>query len=220
MEKRVGGKIRIGYAWAISAGFNAAFAAIAAKFFSDSQFVKYGFIIFFNVMMWGCYVNSLKALSSLQATVTNFATNFLSSGLAGFFLFNETISTKNPNFFKTVLKLPKRSNTEQIEVVAAEKKKEEMVVEENKEELVIQENKEEGALGEKNEEEKEEVIVEEEKEVVVEEEKEREEVVVDDKNEKVVVAVEEEKEEVVEEKNEEEAPVEVQKKESEIGKKS
>ncbi|PIA57226.1 hypothetical protein AQUCO_00600156v1 [Aquilegia coerulea] len=85
---------RIGYAWAISAGLNAAFAAIAAKFFSDSQFVKYGFIIFFNVMMWGCYVNSLKALSSLQATVTNFATNFLSSGLAGFFLFNEAVSTK------------------------------------------------------------------------------------------------------------------------------
>ncbi|KAF9619622.1 hypothetical protein IFM89_007943 [Coptis chinensis] len=84
-----------GYAWAISAGANAALAAIAAKFFS-SQFVKYGFIIVFNVMMWGCYVNSLKALSSLQATVTHFATNFLSSGLAGFFLFDETISTKIP----------------------------------------------------------------------------------------------------------------------------
>ncbi|KAF5183604.1 cell growth defect protein [Thalictrum thalictroides] len=93
-KKRVGGRIRIGYAWAISAGFNAAFAAIAAKFFSDSQLVKYGFIIFFNVMMWGCYVNSLKALSSLQATVANFATNFLSSGLAGIFLFNETMSNK------------------------------------------------------------------------------------------------------------------------------
>ncbi|KAF9618907.1 hypothetical protein IFM89_002902 [Coptis chinensis] len=82
-----------GYAWAISAGANAALAAIAAKFFS-SQFVKYGLVIVFNVMMWGCYVNSLKALSSLQATVTNFATNFLSSGLAGFFLFDEIISTK------------------------------------------------------------------------------------------------------------------------------
>lgn len=44
--------------------------------------------------MWGCYVNSLRALSSLQATVTNFAMNFLSSGLAGFFLFGETLSTK------------------------------------------------------------------------------------------------------------------------------
>ncbi|KAF9618910.1 hypothetical protein IFM89_002905 [Coptis chinensis] len=58
------------------------------------EFVKYGLVIVFNVMMWGCYVNSLKALSSLQATVTNFATNFLSSGLAGFFLFDEIISTK------------------------------------------------------------------------------------------------------------------------------
>ncbi|KAF6173098.1 hypothetical protein GIB67_004201 [Kingdonia uniflora] len=59
-----------------------------------SQFVKYGVVIFFNVVMWGCYVNSLKAVSSLQATVTNFATNFLSSGLAGFFLFDEALSTK------------------------------------------------------------------------------------------------------------------------------
>lgn len=48
----------------------------------------------FNVTMWGCYVNSLRALSSLQATVTNFATNFLSSGLAGFFLFGEVLSPK------------------------------------------------------------------------------------------------------------------------------
>lgn len=58
------------------------------------QLVKYGLVIFFNVLMWGCYVNSLKALSSLQATVTNFATNFLTSGLAGFFLFEEALSYK------------------------------------------------------------------------------------------------------------------------------
>lgn len=58
------------------------------------QLVKYGFVIFFNVTMWGCYVNSLKALPSLQATVTNFATNFLSSGLAGFFLFGEPLSSR------------------------------------------------------------------------------------------------------------------------------
>lgn len=58
------------------------------------QLVKYGCVIFFNVLMWGCYVNSLKALSSLQATVTNFATNFLTSGLAGFFLFEEPLSYK------------------------------------------------------------------------------------------------------------------------------
>ncbi|KAL5778148.1 hypothetical protein ACOSP7_011074 [Xanthoceras sorbifolium] len=80
-----------GYGWAISAGLNAALAAVSAKFFS-SQLVKYCMIIIFNVTMWGCYVNSLKALSSLQATVTNFATNFLSSGIAGFFLFEEALS--------------------------------------------------------------------------------------------------------------------------------
>ncbi|KAF8405338.1 hypothetical protein HHK36_010242 [Tetracentron sinense] len=87
------GKKSKGYAWAISAGLTAALAAISAKLFS-SQFIKYGLVIFFNVTMWGCYVNSLKALSSLQATVTNFATNFLSSGLAGFFLFEEALSSK------------------------------------------------------------------------------------------------------------------------------
>ncbi|GAB4826342.1 hypothetical protein Ancab_009208 [Ancistrocladus abbreviatus] len=82
-----------GYAWAISAGFCAALAAICAKYFS-SQLVKYSLVVMFNVTMWGCYVNSLRALSSLQATVTNFATNFLSSGLAGFFLFEERLSVK------------------------------------------------------------------------------------------------------------------------------
>ena len=60
----------------------------------SKQFVRYGLVILFNVTMWGCYVNSLKALSSLQATVTNFATNFLSSGLAGYFLFGEALSFK------------------------------------------------------------------------------------------------------------------------------
>ncbi|XP_019244943.1 PREDICTED: uncharacterized protein LOC109224843 isoform X1 [Nicotiana attenuata] len=79
-----------GYVWAVAAGFNAALAAISAKFFS-SQLIKYGCVVIFNVTMWGCYVNSLKALSSLQATVTNFATNFLSSGLAGFLLFQEPL---------------------------------------------------------------------------------------------------------------------------------
>ncbi|KAJ6352139.1 hypothetical protein OIU76_001369 [Salix suchowensis] len=89
------GTKRRGYVWAISAGLNAAFAAIAAKFFSH-QVLKYGLVVLFNVTMWGCYVNSLKALSSLQATVTNFAANFLSSGLAGFFLFKETLSVQVP----------------------------------------------------------------------------------------------------------------------------
>lgn len=61
--------------------------------------MKYGFVVFFNVTMWGCYVSSLKALPSLQATVTNFATNFLSSGLAGFFLFGEPLSSQVINDF-------------------------------------------------------------------------------------------------------------------------
>ncbi|KAL0795922.1 hypothetical protein Bca101_067299 [Brassica carinata] len=80
-----------GYIWAISAGFNAALAAISAKFFS-SLVLKYGLVVLCNVVMWGCYVNSLRALSSLQATVTNFAANFLSSGFAGLFLFHESLS--------------------------------------------------------------------------------------------------------------------------------
>ncbi|KAK4256303.1 hypothetical protein QN277_009187 [Acacia crassicarpa] len=84
---------RKGYAWAISAGFCAAMAAISAKL-SILQFLRYGLVVVFNVVMWACYVNSLKALSSLQATVTNFATNFISSGLAGFFLFQEAVSYK------------------------------------------------------------------------------------------------------------------------------
>ncbi|XP_068646512.1 uncharacterized protein [Aristolochia californica] len=83
----------IGYAWAISAGLNAALAAVSAKLFS-SLLLKYGLVIFFNVTMWGCYVNSLKALPSLLATVTNFATNFLMSGLAGFFLFEEPLPSR------------------------------------------------------------------------------------------------------------------------------
>ncbi|XP_073002587.1 uncharacterized protein [Typha latifolia] len=82
-----------GYTWALAAGLNAALAAISAKFFA-SQVLKYGLVIFFNVTMWGCYVNSLKALSSLQATVTNFATNFISSGLAGYFLFEESLPSQ------------------------------------------------------------------------------------------------------------------------------
>ncbi|URD79326.1 cell growth defect factor 2 [Musa troglodytarum] len=84
---------RRGYAWALSAGLNAALAAVSAKFV-PSQFPRYGLVILFNVIMWGCYVNSLKALSSLQATVTNFAANFLTSGLAGFFLFKEPLSSQ------------------------------------------------------------------------------------------------------------------------------
>ncbi|XP_042011408.1 uncharacterized protein LOC121759900 [Salvia splendens] len=81
-----------GYAWAISAGFNAALAAISAKFFSSQ--LKYALVVLFNVIMWGCYVNSMKSLSALQATVTNFATNFLTSGMSGYILFNESLPLK------------------------------------------------------------------------------------------------------------------------------
>ncbi|XP_047308814.1 uncharacterized protein LOC124912269 isoform X2 [Impatiens glandulifera] len=84
------GNKKKGYAWAIFAGANAAMAAICSKYF-DSQF-KFALVILFNVVMWGCYVSSLKALPSLQATVTNFAINFLCSGMAGFLLFDETVS--------------------------------------------------------------------------------------------------------------------------------
>ncbi|AAD32941.1 T17H7.16 [Arabidopsis thaliana] len=80
-----------GYISAVAAGLNAALAAISAKFFT-SLVIKYGLVVICNVVMWACYVNSLRALSSLQATVTNFAANFLSSGLAGLFLFQESLS--------------------------------------------------------------------------------------------------------------------------------
>ncbi|XP_061356118.1 uncharacterized protein LOC133300569 [Gastrolobium bilobum] len=82
---------RKGYAWAVYAGFNAALAAISTKL-SVHQYIRYALVLLYNVTMWGCYVNSLKALSSLQATVTNFATNFITSGLAGFFFFHESLS--------------------------------------------------------------------------------------------------------------------------------
>ncbi|CAA6666677.1 unnamed protein product [Spirodela intermedia] len=106
---------RKGYGWAMIAGLNAALLLYRPNsnydpplstfmiecssflfFFFFFQLLKYGLVIFFNVTMWGCYVNSLKALSSLQATVTNFAANFLSSGLAGYFLFEEPLSSKAP----------------------------------------------------------------------------------------------------------------------------
>ncbi|TQD97966.1 hypothetical protein C1H46_016491 [Malus baccata] len=82
-----------GYAWAVSAGLCAASAALSAKIISP-QSVKYGFVVLFIVAMWGCFVQSLKNISALQATATNFATNFLISGLAGYFLFQEPLSEK------------------------------------------------------------------------------------------------------------------------------
>ncbi|KAK9166850.1 hypothetical protein Scep_002041 [Stephania cephalantha] len=60
----------------------------------SDKIAKYASVVFFNVIMWLCHFESLKALSSLQATVVKFAANFLSSGLAGFFLFGEVLSAK------------------------------------------------------------------------------------------------------------------------------
>ncbi|XP_068336937.1 uncharacterized protein [Pyrus communis] len=82
-----------GYAWAASAGLCAASAAVSAKLIGP-QIVKYGFVVLFIVAMWGCFVQSLKGISALQATATNFATNFLISGLAGYFWFQEPLSEK------------------------------------------------------------------------------------------------------------------------------
>ncbi|GLJ15414.1 hypothetical protein SUGI_0253020 [Cryptomeria japonica] len=89
---------RAGYGWAGAAGTCAAFAAVFAKAASISsqidwrlQLLGYVGVILLNVAMWSCYVNSLKALTSLQATVINFSTNFLVSGLTGFFFFKESL---------------------------------------------------------------------------------------------------------------------------------
>ncbi|KMZ70247.1 hypothetical protein ZOSMA_1G02240 [Zostera marina] len=85
--------MEIGHTWAIAAGLNAALAAVSAKFIS-TEVLKYAIVVLCNVTMWGCFVNSLKTLDSLQATVTNFATNFLSSGVAGYFIFDEHLSSR------------------------------------------------------------------------------------------------------------------------------
>ncbi|KAG6432062.1 hypothetical protein SASPL_103635 [Salvia splendens] len=82
-----------GYAWAISAGLLATFLQIFDKFVLILV-LKYALVVLFNVIMWGCYVNSMKSLSALQATVTNFATNFLTSGMSGYILFNESLPLK------------------------------------------------------------------------------------------------------------------------------
>lgn len=55
----------------------------------DGKVACYAIMVLCNVVMWSFYVRSLKALTSLQATVVNFASNFLLSGMAGFLLFNE-----------------------------------------------------------------------------------------------------------------------------------
>eukprot|EP01018_Ginkgo_biloba_P013661 Gb_12732 [translate_table: standard] len=88
--------VALGYGWAAVAGTIAAMAAVIAKAVSSQfdwrlQLLSYACVVLLNVSMWSCYVNSLKALTSLQATVVNFATNFLVSGFTGFFLFRESL---------------------------------------------------------------------------------------------------------------------------------
>ncbi|XP_078442019.1 cell growth defect protein [Wolffia australiana] len=82
-----------GFLWAIAAGLNAALAAVSAKLVLN-QFLKFGLVLVLNVVMWACYISSLRVLSSLQATVTSFATNFLSSGFLGSLIFEEPVSPK------------------------------------------------------------------------------------------------------------------------------
>ncbi|KAG0554485.1 hypothetical protein M758_12G099300 [Ceratodon purpureus] len=96
MAEQDGGKGRAvaGRALAVAAGGMAAMAAIFAKFASpesrwEVRVACYGGVAACNVAMWTLYVRSLTCLSSLQATVFNFAANFLLSGLAGFLLFGE-----------------------------------------------------------------------------------------------------------------------------------
>ncbi|EMS51509.1 hypothetical protein TRIUR3_32657 [Triticum urartu] len=60
--------------------------------------------------MWGCYVNSLKALSSLQATVTNFAANFISSGFSMMKQFKFMVEAViHPAFARYILISPSHS---------------------------------------------------------------------------------------------------------------
>ncbi|KAL3693395.1 hypothetical protein R1sor_007046 [Riccia sorocarpa] len=84
----------LAWAWACAAGACAATSAIMAKLASPLERWEYkaacfAIVILCNVSMWSLYVRSLTALSSLQATVVNFGSNFLLSGLAGFIIFNE-----------------------------------------------------------------------------------------------------------------------------------
>ncbi|XP_039830547.1 uncharacterized protein LOC120691531 isoform X2 [Panicum virgatum] len=48
-----------GYGWALAAGFNAALAAISAKFFA-TLLLKYGMVVLFNVTMGGVMSTASK----------------------------------------------------------------------------------------------------------------------------------------------------------------
>lgn len=84
----------LGRALAAAAGAAAAIAAVFAKLAStdarwELRLACYGAVVACNVAMWTLYVRSLTRLPSLQATVFNFAVNFLLSGVAGFLVFGE-----------------------------------------------------------------------------------------------------------------------------------
>ncbi|KAJ7519224.1 hypothetical protein O6H91_20G029400 [Diphasiastrum complanatum] len=90
------GSIAAGWAWSAAAGATAALAAVLAKLASpvvrwEYRIISYAGVITCNVIMWSCYVRSLKALSSLQATVVNFAVNFILTGFLGLICFGETL---------------------------------------------------------------------------------------------------------------------------------
>lgn len=85
-----------GWLWAFAAGSSASMSAVLAKVLAPElpslvRLGGYGGVVLLNIVMWSCYVRSLKVISSLQATVVNFASNFLISGLAGFLCFEETL---------------------------------------------------------------------------------------------------------------------------------
>jgi hypothetical protein len=65
-----------------------------------------------NVAMWTLYVRSLASLSSLQATVLNFAANFLLSGFAGFLIFEEATHFQVSRFLSYSMdsQMPSRPN--------------------------------------------------------------------------------------------------------------
>ncbi|KAH7302058.1 hypothetical protein KP509_23G054600 [Ceratopteris richardii] len=88
-----------GWLSATGAGCAAAMSAVLAKLLSSQlpmlvQALGYGGVVLLNVLMWSLYVRSLKTLSSLQATVVNFASNFLISGFAGYLCFSENLSSQ------------------------------------------------------------------------------------------------------------------------------
>ncbi|KAI5083793.1 hypothetical protein GOP47_0003536, partial [Adiantum capillus-veneris] len=94
LSHRTGMSRASGWLWASAAGCAAATSAVLAKLLSPQllpllRVLGYGGVVLLNVLMWSCYVRSLKVLSSLQATVVNFASNFLISGLAGYLCFSE-----------------------------------------------------------------------------------------------------------------------------------